>query len=71
MSKKKDIIMRKLNHYNHDKSAGVVGLAQLEQFKKIIKEKINISINYKKYLKNNDNINFLVMKIDLLIHIGL
>ena len=37
-----------------------IGLAQLEQFKKIIKEKINIYNTYKKFLKNNNNINFQV-----------
>ena len=47
-------------NYRMTNMQAAIGLAQLEQFKKIIKEKINIFNTYKKFLKHNNSIKFQV-----------
>ena len=45
-------------NYRMTNMQAAIGLAQLEQFKKIIKEKINIFNTYKKFLKHNNSKSF-------------
>ena len=61
MSKKKRYYHEEIGYnYRMTNMQAAIGLAQLEQFKKIIKEKINIFNTYKKFLKHNNSIKFQV-----------